>query len=60
MEVTSECIGCGACTQCDNFEVVDEDEKRIAKPKQALVDSLECNQDAADTCPVSAIKITKL
>lgn len=50
------CIGCGACTvSCDNF-VMDGDK---AKPVKAEVDDLGCNQEAADTCPVSAIKIKK-
>ncbi len=49
-----ECIGCGACTvQCDNFEL--EDGK--AYPKKAEVSELGCNKDAADVCPVGAIKI---
>jgi ferredoxin len=62
IEVTEECIGCGACVaQCDNFDVVEgEDDKRIAKPKEARVSEIGCNQDAADVCPVQAIKITKV
>lgn len=51
-----ECIGCGACTvQCDNFEL--EDGK--AHPKKSEVTELGCNKDAADVCPVGAIKITE-
>jgi ferredoxin len=50
------CIGCGACTvSCDNF-VMDGDK---AKPVKSEVDDLGCNQEAADACPVSAIKVTK-
>ena len=50
------CIGCGACTvSCDNF-VMDGDK---AKPVKAEIDDKGCNQEAADNCPVSAIKITK-
>ncbi len=50
------CIGCGACTvACDNF-ILDGDK---AKPVKTEVDELGCNQDAADGCPVSAIKIEK-
>ena len=49
-----ECIGCGACTvQCDNFEL--EDGK--AKAKKTEMNELGCNKDAADVCPVNAIKI---
>ena len=51
-----KCIGCGACTaQCDNFEM-DGDK---AKPKQAEVDDVGCNNDAKEVCPVDAIKVTE-
>lgn len=51
------CIGCGACTaQCDNFEM-DGDK---AKAKQTEVDDLGCNKDAADVCPVNAIRVVEL
>jgi len=57
IEVNEEtCIGCGACTSCDNFEMND-DNKAIAK--QASVDEIGGNQEAADSCPVDAIKITE-
>lgn len=50
------CIGCGACTvACDNF-ILDGDK---AKPVKTEVDEPGCNQEAADGCPVSAIKISK-
>jgi len=50
------CIGCGACTvACDNF-ILDGDK---AKPVKTEVDESGCNQEAADGCPVSAIKISK-
>ena len=50
------CIGCGACTvACDNF-VMDGDKAKVVNHD---VDELKCNQDAADGCPVTAIKITK-
>lgn len=52
-----ECIGCGACTSCDNFEL-DSDNK--AKPKKEEVEESGCNQEAADNCPVSCIKIKEL
>ncbi|MBW2975461.1 ferredoxin [Candidatus Woesearchaeota archaeon] len=51
-----KCIGCGACTTCDNFEV-DGDK---AKPKQAEVDDIGCNKEAADACPADAIKISEI
>jgi ferredoxin len=59
IEVTDECIGCGVCaTTCDNFEMVEGD-KRKAKPKEANVKDIGCNKDAADSCPVQAIKIAE-
>ena len=51
-----KCIGCGACAaSCDNFEM--NEGKAVAKKKE--VDKLGCNQEAADVCPVEAIKIKK-
>lgn len=51
------CIGCGACTVgCNNF-VMDGDKAKVVK---AEVDSIGCNQEAADGCPVTAIKVTKM
>jgi len=57
IEVDKEkCIGCGACAAaCDNFEL----EEGKAKAKKAEVEELGCNQEAADACPVEAIKIIK-
>jgi ferredoxin len=50
------CIGCGACAaSCDNFEM---DEGK-AHAKKAEVEDLGCNQEAADVCPVDAIKVEK-
>ena len=52
--VNDECIGCGACAAtCDNFEVKDGK----AHAKKAEVDEVGCNQEAADVCPVDAIKV---
>ncbi|GIU68793.1 MAG: ferredoxin [Candidatus Woesearchaeota archaeon] len=51
------CIGCGACTvACDNF-VTDGDKAKVVNSE---VDSIGCNKEAADGCPVGAIKITKI
>ncbi len=52
-----KCIGCGSCVALceDNFELKDGK----AQAKKAVSD-LPCNQDAADTCPVQAIKVTKI
>jgi len=52
----NKCIGCGACTSCDNFEM---DSEGKAKPKQATVNEEGCNKEAADICPVGAIKVIK-
>ncbi|RLE41762.1 ferredoxin [Candidatus Woesearchaeota archaeon] len=55
------CIGCGACvSQCpDNWELVDTPDGQKAHPKHLAIsdDELECNQAAADACPVQAITI---
>ena len=51
-----KCIGCGACAAvCDNFEM--DDEKGKAKVKQADIGDAGCNTEAADACPVDAIKV---
>ena len=57
IEVDKEkCIGCGACAAtCDNFEL----EEGKATVKKAEVEDLGCNQEAADMCPVDAIKVEK-
>ncbi|MBW2981562.1 ferredoxin [Candidatus Woesearchaeota archaeon] len=57
IEVDKEkCIGCGACAaQCSNFDI--KEGKAVAKKKE--VDKIGCNQEAADICPVEAIKVTK-
>ncbi|MBU0615892.1 MAG: ferredoxin [Nanoarchaeota archaeon] len=58
IEVDKEaCIGCGACTSCDNFELNDEG-KAAAKEKE--VKEIGCNQEAADNCPVNCIKIEEI
>jgi len=50
------CIGCGACTTCDNFEI-GEDGK--AKPVKEIVDDANCSRQGEEICPVQAIKITE-
>lgn len=57
----AECIGCGACAQqCpDNWEIVEEGDGYKAKPKHTALDRLGCNEEAANICPVEAIKIIR-
>ena len=50
-----KCLGCGVCTQCDNFEM--KDGKSVTKKSE--IEELGCNQNAVDICPVDAIKIEK-
>ena len=48
-----KCIGCGACTSvCDNFEM--KDGKAVVKDPKSKD---KCNKEAADICPVKAIKV---
>ena len=54
ISVTDDCTGCELCVGiCDNFTMQDEK----AAPVNAEVEDVGCNQDAADQCPVSAIKV---
>ena len=58
IEVNADtCIGCGACVAVcgDNFEM--KDDKAVVK--NAEVDEVGCNQEAADACPVDSIKVTE-
>ncbi|MEM4267414.1 MAG: ferredoxin [Candidatus Woesearchaeota archaeon] len=52
-----ECIGCGACVSvCQSmFKMVGG--KSV--PKKDVVDNIGCAKEAADSCPVSCIKIEK-
>ena len=54
-----ECIACGACASIceDNWEIP-EGEK--ARPIKTRVNEIGCNQEAADSCPVSCITIKKV
>lgn len=57
----NECIGCGACeAQCpEEFELEQGSEVK-AKLKKTKVDELGCIKEAADVCPVNAIKIEEV
>lgn len=50
------CIGCGLCADLcpKTFEIKGDK----AKVKKAEVSDTECEKDAADSCPTSAIKIS--
>ncbi len=49
------CIGCGACASICPSGFGIKDGKAFAK--KANVPKITCEQDAADSCPVAAIKI---
>lgn len=51
-----KCIGCGACESiCPiTFELKQGKAKVKSQPK-----NITCEQDAADSCPVQAIKVSK-
>jgi len=50
-----KCIGCGACEAvCDNFELMGDGKAVV---KQAEVEDIGCNKEAADVCPVKCIHI---
>ena len=60
VEVDQEsCIGCGACVAAceDNFELNDDGKAQV---KQRDIEEIGCSQEAADNCPVSCIKVTKV
>ncbi len=61
-----KCIGCGACvSMCPKYWDLSEDGKSTLKDSvniegekyQVEIDNIECNQDAADACPVQCIMV---
>ena len=52
-----KCIGCGACVSIcpESFEM--SGDKAIVKKK--TIKKATCEQDAADSCPTAAIKISR-
>lgn len=62
------CIGCGSCAAtCPDFWMMDPDgksklknAKKNGKNFELQVDEKNCNQDAAEVCPVSCIHIVEL
>lgn len=52
--VTQDCIGCGSCVAvCEMFELVEAK----AKHKKEKIEEISCEKEAADICPVQAIKM---
>ncbi|ACZ19006.1 4Fe-4S ferredoxin iron-sulfur binding domain protein [Thermanaerovibrio acidaminovorans DSM 6589] len=50
-----ECIGCGVCAQiCPEVFALDEE---LGKAKVLNREGAPCVQEAADSCPVSCIKV---
>ena len=55
VKVSDDCIACGACESiCD--AVFSIEDKAVVN-ESAVADNMDCVQEAADSCPVSAIVI---
>ena len=63
------CIGAAACAAVcpQHWKMVEDGKANLMGSKknkdgkfEKIVDDLECNQEAADACPVNAIKIEKI
>jgi ferredoxin len=48
------CMGCGACTSCNNWELKDDGK---VTPIKTELEEIGCNQEAVDICPIDIIKI---
>ena len=59
IEVTKDCIGCGACAAIapDIFELDMKAMKSTVKKQPVDKDGEELARQAADACPVDAIKL---
>jgi len=51
-----KCLGCGACTSCDNWEFAGDGK---VSPVNVDLDELGCNDEASNICPINIIKIEK-
>ena len=51
-----KCLGCGACTRCDNWGIADDGK---ASPVESEFNEIGCNSIAVDICPVKLIKLIK-
>lgn len=55
IKIDKSCIGCGSCVSiCPECFEMDEKTNK-AKPKKC--DNEKCAKEAADLCPVNAIKV---
>ena len=62
-----KCIGCGSCAAlCEKYwEIKDDGKSELKGSKdnagkyELEISEVECNQDAADACPVQCIIIEK-
>ena len=58
------CVGSGACCNIcpENWELIEQNGKFKAKPKKQFIseDEFMANEEAANICPVDAIRIEKV
>jgi ferredoxin len=50
------CIGCGACVSICPASFEMKDGKSVAK--KSKIDKITCEKEAAESCPVAAIKVS--
>ena len=51
-----KCLGCGACTSCDNWSIGNDGK---ASPIKTELNDIGCNKQAAEICPIKIIKINQ-
>ena len=55
-----KCIGCGLCQNlCPKYWKMAEDGKAEFLGSKEELEEVECNQEAADSCPTQCIRIEK-
>ena len=54
---SNACIGCVACTRCENFEMGQDMKAHVVKSE---VEDEKCLLEAIANCPVGAIKLLPL